>query len=161
MSKTFSTHIDLPEDSRAAMIDLLNKNLAAAFDLHSQTKQAHWNVKGMQFIALHEMFDELAGAVLADVDMIAERITALGGEARGTVRMAAENSFLPELPEDYAGHDVVCALVERYAAVGAAAREGIDAADQAGDMATSDLFTEVARNIDKHLYFLEAHVQDA
>jgi starvation-inducible DNA-binding protein len=142
------------------MNNLLNQHLADLSDLYSQTKQAHWNVKGMQFIALHELFDELAGEILGYVDMVAERVTALGGYAMGTARMAAANSQLEEFPLDANdGAAAVKALVDRYAMAAANVRAAIDAADEAGDMATSDLFTEVSRALDKSLWFLEAHLQ--
>ncbi len=88
----FSTHIDLPVESREQLIMLLNEHLADSFDLMSQTKQAHWNVKGKDFYQLHLLFDEIAGELADFVDLLAERATSLGGYATGTVRMAAENS---------------------------------------------------------------------
>src|SRR5262245_38629171 len=117
-ARTFRTRIDLPADTRARMIDLLNQQLADLFDLYSQTKQAHWNVKGEEFYQLHELFDELAGGVLEFVDLVAERATALGGEARGTARMAAANSRVPEYPEGvFDSLPTVDAVADRYAAV--------------------------------------------
>lgn len=157
---SFKTSIDLSDVTREQMNSLLNQHLANLSDLYSQIKQAHWNVKGMQFIALHELFDELAAEILDYVDMVAERVTALGGYAMGTARMAAANSELEEYPIDATeGTAAVQALVDRYATMTAKVRSAIDSADEAGDMATSDLFTEVQRGLDKRLWFLEAHLQ--
>lgn len=156
----FKTHIDLSADVREQMIGLLNQHLANTFDLYSQTKQAHWNVKGAQFIALHELFDKLAAELLAYVDMIAERGVALGGTALGTARMAAEASQVDEYPLVTDGAAHVEALVARYARAGAGIRAAIAAAEDAADVSTADLFTEVSRGIDKALWFLEAHLQD-
>lgn len=159
-TKTFSTQIDLAAETREQMIALLNQQLADTFDLFGQTKQAHWNVKGPQFFQLHELYDQLAGVLLGFVDEIAERATALGGAAHGTVRMAAEATRLAEYPAD--GIDSlpsVEALADRYAALAETTRQAIDSADQAGDMSTADLFTEVSRGLDKALWFLEAHLQ--
>jgi starvation-inducible DNA-binding protein len=159
--KTFSTQIDIAAETRKEMISLLNQQLADTFDLFSQTKQAHWNVKGAQFYPLHELFDELAGGLLAYVDMIAERATALGGVAQGTARMASESSRLSEYPAGgVESMAAVEALAERFAELGESTRKAIDTADKAGDMDTSDLFTEVSRGLDKWLWFLEAHLQD-
>ena len=159
-TQTFETRIDLSEKTRTAMVKLLNQQLADTFDLYSQIKQSHWNVKGMDFIQLHELFDELAESVLEYADMIAERATALGGSAMGTVRMAAENSTLPEMPaKTVEGKEVVAVLSDRMAAYGKSTRSAIDAAGDAKDEGTADLFTEVSRGVDKHLYFLEAHLQ--
>lgn len=157
---TFSTRNDLAAATRGKMAALLNQQLADTFDLYSQIKQAHWNVKGPQFIALHELFDKLAEGVLEHVDEIAERATALGGVAMGTARMAAAGSRLKEFPSGgVRGPDAVKALAERFAALGKSTRGAIDAADKAGDADTADLFTGVSRELDKGLWFLEAHVQ--
>lgn len=159
MGQMHDTRIDLPETDRKALIDLLNARLADAFDLHSHAKQAHWNVKGLDFIQLHELFDELAGSLTEPIDMLAERATSLGGEAEGTVRMAAAASSLPEYPNVTDGEAHVDALADRYAAHAKALRESIDQAEELGDMDTADLFTELSRTADKHLWFLEAHLQ--
>jgi starvation-inducible DNA-binding protein len=159
-AKTHHTRNDLPADTRAKMIDLLNQQLADTFDLFSQTKQAHWNVKGPNFIALHELFDDLAEEVEDYVDLIAERATALGGTALGTARMAAAASKLPEFPTDtFESMAVVDLVAARYAALAASSRKAIDTADEIGDLDTADLFTEVSRGLDKSLWFLEAHLQ--
>ena len=155
-----STHNDLSEDVRVQMVDLLNAQLADTFDLYSQVKQAHWNIKGIEFIQLHALFDDVAAIVLEYVDMIAERATALGGLAMGTARMAAANTSLPEMDADLTdGKAFVEALVERVALYAKSTRAAIDTADEAGDMSTADLFTEVSREVDKQLWFLEAHIQ--
>jgi starvation-inducible DNA-binding protein len=157
----YETRIEIPEQDRKALIDLLNARLADTTDLYSQVKQAHWNVKGADFYQLHELFDELADALRGFVDEIAERATALGGTALGTVRMAAAASSLPEYPDNLAdGRAHVEALAERYAGYAAAVRAGADEAEKLGDMDTNDLFIEVSRTVDKHLWFLEAHLQE-
>jgi starvation-inducible DNA-binding protein len=157
---TLSTHIDLPETDRGPLIELLNKRLADTADLYSQVKQAHWNVKGPDFFQLHQLFDQLAGELFPYIDLIAERATALGGVATGTVRMAAASSQLPEYPvEATEGQRHVKALIERYTIFTAAIRKAIDLADERHDRSTADLFTEISRTADKQLWFLEAHVQ--
>jgi starvation-inducible DNA-binding protein len=157
---TFKTRNDLPPKAREEMIALLNRQLADTFDLLSQTKQAHWNVKGPQFFQLHELFDKLAGELLEYVDAIAERATALGGTAHGTARMAAKASRLPELPTDvFDGMAVVDALAVRYGTLGGSTRGAVHEATEKGDADTADLFTVVSRGLDKSLWFLEAHRQ--
>lgn len=159
--RTFETSIDIPAGTRAEMIALLNQHLADTSDLYSQTKQAHWNVKGIHFYPLHLLFDQLAEKREDEADLIAERATALGGYATGTIRMAAAASRLPEIPTDIdAGVDYVRALVDRYALHANNTRQGIDQADQAGDADTADLLTEISRELDKDLWFLQAHVQE-
>lgn len=156
---TFKTRIDLPAERREKLIDALNQQLADTFDLFSQCKQAHWNVKGPHFQQLHELFDNLAGQVEDYVDLIAERATTLGGTALGTARMAAGTSRLAEYPLDAGGGmQHVEALAVRFAALAATTRAAIDATAALGDADTADVFTEVSRGIDKSLWFLEAHL---
>ena len=156
----FSTRNDLSGKSRTKLIALLNASLHDLIDLYSQTKHAHWNVKGPLFIALHELFDKLAEGLEEAIDTTAERATALGGTATGTVRQAAANSRVEEFPRDtHAGPEVITALAERYAAVAKNTREAIDEAAKLGDAGTADLFTQHVRELDKALWFLEAHQQ--
>jgi starvation-inducible DNA-binding protein len=156
----FPTRNDIPADRRTRLVSLLNQRLADTFDLRSQTKFAHWNVKGPNFIALHKLFDELATLLDGHVDDMAERATALGGVATGTVRQSAAMSQTPEFPAGtFRDMDVVKALADRFAAVGRAVRAAIGEADELEDQDTVDLFTEVSRDLDKSLYFLEAHLQ--
>lgn len=154
------TRIDLPSNIRGTVIGLLQARLADAVDLASQAKQAHWNVKGPSFIALHELFDQVATTVREHADMIAERITALGGTAEGTARVAAKHSTLKEYPLDIIeGRAHVAALADALASFGAKVRRNLDEAAEAGDRGTADLFTEVSRSIDKTLWFVEGHGQ--
>ena len=157
--KLYRTRIDIPEDIRVKTIDILNPTLAATLDLKTQTKQAHWNVKGTDFYQLHELFDEMATELEEYVDMIAERVTALGGVALGTARIAAVESILPEYDlEAVGGMEHVTALADRYGIFAKHLREGIAATEELGDADTADLYTEVSRTIDKRLWFLEAHL---
>ena len=153
------TVINLSPESRQKVCEVLNQTLADLFDLYSQTKQAHWNVKGHDFIQLHKLFDELAEVLEEPIDEIAERITALGGVAKGTARMAASNSKLPEYPLDaVAGMQHVRLLSDRWAVFAKALRQGIDSSDEWGDQDTADLCTQISREVDKSLWFLEAHL---
>ncbi len=157
---TFHTSIDIPEKKRQELVDLLNARLADTLDLKTQVKQAHWNVKGKEFFQLHELFDSVATHLEEATDLIAERVTALGGYALGTARMAAAASTLPEYDLDAVkGEEHVRAVVQRLAKVAAAVRKAIDRSDELGDKSTADLFTEVSRQADKDLWFLEAHLQ--
>ena len=139
--KLYATRIDLAEELRVKVIEILNQTLAATLDLKTQTKQAHWNVKGMDFLQLHELFDEMATELEEYVDMVAERVTALGGTALGTARIAAESSILPEYALDaVSGKDHVTALADRYGAYAKHVRVAIDQTDELGDADTADLY---------------------
>jgi starvation-inducible DNA-binding protein len=153
------TRIDLSAAKRQKLCDILNQTLAELFDLHSQTKQAHWTTRGPNFWQLHRLFDEIADAVEPFIDEVAERIAQLGGLPKGTARMAASSSKLPEFPEKFDDVGHVATLAERFGACGNAVREQIDKTDELGDKDTADLYTEISRELDKQLWFLEAHTK--
>jgi len=159
--KTHKTHNDLKSNSKTSSINLLNARLADAIDLALLTKQAHWNIKGPQFIALHEMIDGFRTEVDGYVDTMAERAVQLGGTALGTTQVVAKATNLAPYPTDiYNGKDHLAALIERYSKLANSIRAAIDEADEAGDKDTADIFTEVSRGLDKALWFLEAHTQE-
>lgn len=156
----FSSSIKLSEDIKSKVIEILNARLADTVDLKTQVKHAHWNVKGIHFFQLHELFDSVASHLEDQSDLIAERVTQLGGVANGTVRQSAANSSIKEYNFNAVkGEEHVRALVERLGTLANAARKAIDDTGKLGDQATADLFTEVTRAADKDLWFLEAHLQ--
>ena len=156
----YETKNSLPAETRARVVALLNARLADCVDLQSQAKQAHWNVKGPQFIALHELFDEIYAAIGEYVDVIAERIVQLGGIAEGTVRAAAERSSLAEYPLVLSsGEEHVAALSNGLAQFSGKVLEGIGELEELEDPASEDILTEVSRGVDKWLWFVEAHQQ--
>lgn len=155
------TKNDIPAKKRATLCNLLNERLADLLDLGLQAKQAHWNVKGPQFIALHELFDSVAGDVTGFVDDVAERIVALGGTAEGTLQVIAKRTSLKSYSTDItSGRDHVDALSTAMANVGKLVRAAIDQADKLEDADTADLFTGISRELDKKLWFVEAHLQN-
>jgi starvation-inducible DNA-binding protein len=154
------TRNDLKSNTRKTVIDILNARLADAIDLALLTKQAHWNVKGPTFIAVHEMLDGFRQELDGHVDTIAERVAQLGGIALGTTQVVASASPLPPYPTDISKiSDHLEALVERYAAAAKLARKAIDDCDEAGDADAADIFTGYSRTLDKSLWFLESHLQ--
>ena len=156
----YETKNPLPAETRARVVALLNNRLADCVDLQSQCKQAHWNVKGPQFIALHKLFDEIYEAAEEYVDLIAERIVQLGGVAEGTVRAAAQRSSLREYPLVLSsGEEHVAALSDVLAQFSGMAREGITELEELEDPDSMDILTEVSRGVDKWLWFVEAHQQ--
>jgi starvation-inducible DNA-binding protein len=156
----FDTRIDLSISIREKIAPLLQAQLADSVDLFTQIKQAHWNVKGPAFIALHELFDRIAEVVEEQADMLAERLTAIGARADGTARIAATHSTLAEYPLDTMdGMAHVAAVADKLAAFGKSVRSCIDRATRLGDADSADLFTEVSREIDRNLWLVEAHLQ--
>ncbi|MBR2689692.1 MAG: DNA starvation/stationary phase protection protein Dps [Aquamicrobium sp.] len=155
------TKNDLKSNTRTTAIAILNARLAEAIDLALITKQAHWNVKGPQFIAIHEMLDGFRTELDGHVDTIAERAVQLGGTAHGTLQDVTKATTLKPYPTDiHKTKDHLAALIDRYAAIAKSARAAIDEADEAGDADTADIFTAYSRALDKSLWFLEAHTQE-
>jgi starvation-inducible DNA-binding protein len=158
-AEKFMTYIDLPVKTREKMAALLNQQLADMSDLYSQTYQAHWNVKGAGFYQLHILLEKLGDELEEYIDLIAERVTTLGGVAKGTLRMAASASRLPEYPSNvFDSLAVVETLAERYALLAATTRAAIDTAQDQDDIGTTDLFTEISRSLDKALWILDSHM---
>ena len=159
-SRLYPTKNDLPEAARREAVELLNQRLADCIDLQTQCKQAHWNVKGPAFIALHKLFDEINEDVEEYVDLIAERVVQLGGIAEGTVGIVAKRSSLIDYPLALSsGSEHVAALSDALAMFGRTARVGIEEMNELEDADSADILTEISRGVDKWLWFVEAHQQ--
>ncbi len=159
-NSTFNTRVNLDPTTRQSLVQLLNTALGTSVDLRTQIKQAHWNIKGAQFVARHELFDDLADHAATWTDDIAERAVTLGGYAHGTSRLSAERSRLPEYnlrAVDGATH--VKALADQFGRYAAFMREGVHETQRLQDPGTEDLLTEILRDAEKDMWFLEAHLQ--
>ncbi|MGH6983938.1 MAG: DNA starvation/stationary phase protection protein Dps [Stellaceae bacterium] len=157
----YGTKNDLKSNAKKVSIEILNARLADAIDLALLTKQAHWNIKGPQFIALHEMIDGFRTEIDGHVDTLAERIVQLGGTALGTSQVVAQTTTLAAYPVDiHKSKDHLAALIESYGKAANLVRAAIDQTDDVGDADTADIFTAYSRALDKALWFLEAHVQE-
>jgi starvation-inducible DNA-binding protein len=158
-AQLYQTKHDLPAHTRADVIVILNARLADSIDLMHQAKQAHWNVKGPSFIALHKLFDEVVDASEDSMDLLAERVVQLGGTAEGTIQVATARTGLKAYPLTLAeerGH--VEALSSALAAYGTSVRRAIKQADALGATDTADICTEISRGVDTYLWFVEAHL---
>jgi len=154
------TKMSLPEKDRIEIVGILNKTLASASDLYAQLKQAHWNIKGESFISLHLLFDKVAEEVEDRVDIIAERIMALGGTALGTIQATVNNTELRVYPTDiFSAKDHIEHLTHNMAILGELARKNIDLTDELNDMVTNEIYVDFAKMLDKNLWFIEAYSQ--
>lgn len=159
-SKMHATQVNIPLESRQMVVKMLNTSLAVTTDLHMAFKQAHWNIKGMEFYALHLLFDEIAKEMTDFSDLIAERVTALGGTASGTLQQAANSTQLPPYPTDiFSTKDHLNALINRLGIAANHMREHIRHAERSDDMVTSDMYIGITTGLDKRLWFLQAHLQ--
>ena len=151
-----------PIEVRTAVINILDVTLATVSDLYSQQKQAHWNIKGFDFIALHKMFDKFAEELIEMIDDIAETITRLGGTPMGTVRNSVEGTLLPEFPTiPFNELSYVSALVDRYALFLTHITTSADIIGKLGDLVTQNYYLDRGRDIQKFLWFLEATIENA
>jgi len=148
---------ELPEESRTTIANALNALLADGLDLHSQTKVAHWNIKGPHFAALHPLFETFAISLGNHNDSVAERAVTLGAKAYGTLRHAAKTSRLQEYPQETTRDlEHVKLLSERIDKYLAGARQSRTVADKFGDADSVDLLTGIITEFEKHSWFLKA-----
>src|SRR5437899_10337762 len=158
--RLYPTKNDLPEAARREVIGLLNQRLADGIDLQTQCKQAHWNVKGPAFIALHKLFDEITEDVEDYVDLIAERIVQLGGVAEGTAGGVANRATLVDYPLPLGtGSEHVAALSDALGSCSSAGRVGLEEMNELEHAGRGEMLTEISRGTDKWLWFVEAHQQ--
>ena len=159
-TKMYETRVALSDDVKKKVVEIMQGTLAAAADMHSQSKFAHWNVKGDNFYQLHLVFDHVAKVIGKQVDPIAERMTQLGGVANGTVRQSSAGSNIPEYPVDtVAGMDHVRALANSLGVYCSDLRDASDEVDDAGDGPTSDFYNQLIVEAEEQLYFLESHLE--
>lgn len=153
------TKNSLDDKTRASSVELLNARLADGIDLALAIKQAHWNMRGPNFIGIHELMDQFRAEMDDGNDLIAERAAQLGGAVFGTTQTVAESTNVEPYPVDiFAMDDHLHALIDRFGTVANAIRDAIDTSEKAGDADTADIFTEVSRTLDKNLWFLESHL---
>jgi starvation-inducible DNA-binding protein len=153
-----ATSITLPETTRMHAVTLLQQGLVNALDLERQAKQAHWNVYGANFSALHAFFDQVASEAVEHADLCAERLVALGGTADGRVQTVVAQTTLGAYPAmARTGISHLDAISDALARCSTAMRDAIDAATQYGDADTADVFTEISRALDKRLWMVDAH----
>lgn len=154
----YRTKNTLDAAKRGKSIVLLGTALIHTLDLARQAKQAHWNVKGPNFKALHMLFDEVAQQGEDASDLIAERMVSLGGTPDGRAATVANRSTLLEYPLDArSGEDHIEALSQALATFGTLARDAIADVTEWGDAVTADVFTQLSRDLDKALWMVEAH----
>ena len=154
------TRNNLPADAREKLVEILDQSLCDAVDLRTQLKHAHWNVRGPHFMPLHELFDAVTDIVADFADQLAERAAALGGLVTGTARHAAGSSRIEVYPDGITeGPAHVKAIADRLGAFSNNCRDNIEVSGDLGDAGTEDLYTEIVRELDKQLWFVEAHLQ--
>ncbi len=151
--------IGIPEADRKAIADGLSRLLADTYSLYLKTHNFHWNVTGPMFNTLHLMFETQYTELALAVDLIAERIRALGFPAPGTYSAYARLSSIEETPGVPAAEQMIALLVKGNEQVSKTAREIFPAVEKAGDEPTADLLTQRMQVSEKTAWMLRSLLQ--
>lgn len=152
-----SSAIEMKPAYRENLVSMLNQTLADLTDLKTHAKQAHWNVRGENFVSYHKLFDKVAGEVDGFIDVVAERCAQIGGFVHGRLSDAAKNSSVPAFPDDITkDHQCLSAVLASVSYMAKSCRDGIEYAEDNGDYATSDMYIDITRALDKLLWMLHA-----
>ena len=155
--KMVPTAVDMPATKRVKLAEMLNQTLADVSDLKSHAKQAHWNLRGENFVSYHKLADKVAEEADATADLVAERCVQLGGYIYGLLSHAAKSTSLPLFPESATDEEECMeALLESVAHVCSSCRKNIEEAEIAGDYVTSDIYIDITRAFDKLAWMLKA-----
>ena len=158
--RQYPTRSHLPETVRATSVGLLNQALADLSAVTMQLKHAHWNVKGIEFYQLHELFEDLYESFEPHVDAVAERASALGGRPMGTASAVAAQTTVPQLSHAAVdGQSLLREIADRLSALDTMLYQQIETASGQGDLDTADLLNEVSRDVTEALWFVESHLQ--
>lgn len=146
----------IPEKNRVEIAKGLSKFLADSYTLYLKTHNYHWNVTGPMFNTLHVMFEEHYNELALAVDVIAERIRALGEYAPGSYKAYAKLSQIEESEDVPSANEMISDLLKGHEAVCRTAREIFPAAESGGDEATADLLTQRIQLHEKTAWMLRS-----
>ena len=154
----YDTGLDIPEDIRIQIVELLNQTLASTVDLNSQILQAIWHMRGMNFYQFYQLFSKISEQLQTQINLLTERIGALASTPLLTVRLAAQSSQLSEFPfKATTVEELLQALAKQTSSHGKFVRFGIVQVTDRGDLVTAQLYIDFSRVVDRHLRLLEAH----
>jgi starvation-inducible DNA-binding protein len=148
--------IGIPEAERKAIADGLSRLLADTYTLYLKTHNFHWNVTGPMFTTLHLMFEEQYTELAGAVDIIAERIRALGFPAPGTYSAFVQLTSIEETQGEPGAEEMIALLVKGNEAVTRTAREIFPSAEKVGDQPTMDLLTQRMQVAEKTAWMLRS-----
>jgi starvation-inducible DNA-binding protein len=153
---TMKIDIGIAEDARKSIVGALERVLADTYTLYLKTHNFHWNVTGPQFNDLHAMFMAQYVEMWGAVDLVAERIRALGSFAPGSYRDFSKLSSIAEAEDVPVAMDMVRQLVDGHEAVIRTARAALRPAESANDQSTLDLLTQRLQVHEKTAWMLRS-----
>lgn len=148
--------IGIAEDDRKQVSEGLSRLLADSYVLYLKTHNFHWNVEGPMFNTLHQMFMDQYTELWNALDLIAERIRALGSYAPGSNKRYSELSSIPEAEAPLAAREMIRQLLEGHEAVAKTARSVFPLAEKGQDEATLDLLTQRLQVHEKTAWMLRS-----
>jgi starvation-inducible DNA-binding protein len=158
--KSSSINIGLSEQDRHAIADGLSRMLADTYTLYLKTHNFHWNVTGPMFQTLHLMFMTQYTEIWNAVDLVAERIRALGYPAPGSYKQFAALTSIKESDGVPNAKEMIRQLVEGQEAVVRTAREVLPIAENAGDQPTVDLLSARMEVHEKNAWMLRSLLEE-
>ncbi|HWO96978.1 MAG TPA: Dps family protein [Bacillus sp. (in: firmicutes)] len=138
------------------LTDIVNQQIANWSVLYTKLHNYHWYVKGEQFFTLHEKFEQFYNEAALYIDDLAERLLALDGRPVATMKESLEMASVKEATGNETAMDMVAALVEDFTMLTGELKEGMDAADQAGDETTGDMLLAIHKELEKHIWMLKS-----
>jgi starvation-inducible DNA-binding protein len=149
--------LPISAEAKTKNVLLLNQALANLLDLESQYRVAHWNISGIEFIFLHQLFGDLYKKTGKYIDSTGELIRSFGGMATGTVRDSARDTKLTEF--DISRYKALPYLNQLCVAVAMTVREILIGMSDCQDMITNNYLVDLATKLSKDLYLLESHLR--
>ena len=137
---------------------VMNHQIANWNVLYTKLHRFHWYVKGPLFFTLHAKFEELYNEAAVTIDELAERLLSIGGQPAATMKQYLENASIEETSHEATAEDMVQTLIKDYALLRDELKNAIEAAEQANDKATADMFVELTEKLETHLWMLRAFI---
>jgi starvation-inducible DNA-binding protein len=154
------TSVEIAPDAKQEIVEGLTQSLSETAVLTMKAQNYHWNVTGMAFGSLHDLFQKIYEDHFEGQDDLAERIKALGGHAEGRHSEYLKRSAVAECDGRKADKEMIAALKADQETVSATLRALAEFAEKQGDIVTNDLAIERAQEHDKFAWMLGAHLSD-
>jgi len=140
------------------LANVLNKQIANWSVLYTKLHNFHWYVKGEQFFTLHVKFEELYNEAALHVDVIAERLLAIGGQPVATMKENLELASVQEATGSESSQEMVQAIINDFSVIIGELKEGMSLAGEINDETTGDMLLAIHSGLEKHVWMLTAYL---